>query len=105
MVSNQNACPSSTSFNFTYNAGPLAAGSVGNLHAMVSVAPGASRSYTVNVISGGATILSCTIAESDTGCSNINSAAVAAGGFVQVQITGVGNPSARPWKVWLSFGE
>jgi Collagen triple helix repeat (20 copies) len=107
------AC-TTTFVNFVADAGPsfgptpTGGMTVSGLSAIVSGAPGASQSYTVDVITTDsanttAVVLSCTVTTGNTTCSNAGSASIGANLFVQVRITNLGGAAARKWRVSLLY--
>jgi hypothetical protein len=67
---------------------PAGGGTVSNLKATVSAAPGAGNTHTVTVqnASTGADLLSCAITGTATSCQNTGSAAVGSGEYLRVRV-------------------
>jgi hypothetical protein len=90
-----------------YLLGPMAASgaSVSNLEATVSVAPGAGKSYTEAIVDNttGSTVLSCSIADTATFCTNTGTATVTAGHFLEVKVTEVGGAAHKSHRVSFRF--
>jgi signal peptidase I len=101
---NHAACPSGTAANFSYNLGAPSAVSLKGLFAELSVSPASGKSWTVSVLDDGTSVLSCDIAAGSTGCTSSASVSIAAGHFVQVQVTPTGAPANSAFKVLVSFG-
>jgi hypothetical protein len=84
---------------------PSSGATVTNLQVRAKTAPTAGNEYTVNVLDNGTVIMSCVVAASNTcGTPTPTSAAVAAGHFLQVQITeSTGNPADTGWFVSFRY--
>src|SRR5262249_35910286 len=79
---------------------PAGGGTVTNLEVATDTAPGAGKTFVINVQDNttGATLLSCSITVSRKTCTNTGSAPIPAGHYLQVQVTGLptrGAPSSR----------
>ncbi len=101
-------CPTATTANATYNLGPVPPSTtytITALYAQTETAPGAGKSWVVNVRDNGATVFSCTVSGTDQSCSSTGSVSVAAGHFLQVEMTTANTAANGKWKVLLTFSQ
>ena len=98
------ACPTATAADPDYNFIAVAAGNLSRLTAVASVAPAVGKSYVVNVLDNGTSVLSCTVAAASNSCANTGSVAVAAGHFIQVQVATANGAANSGWKLLVTFG-
>ena len=79
--------------------GPVPASILSNLYAIAQSGPVSGQSWTVDVLANGTAAFSCTVGAGATTCQNSGTAAVAAGSYLQVRVTGIGAPSSTRWRV------
>ena len=79
--------------------GPVPASILSNLYAIAQSGPASGQSWTVDVLANGTAAFSCTVGAGATTCQNSGTAAVAAGSYLQVRVTGIGAPSSTRWRV------
>jgi hypothetical protein len=100
-------CPAANMADATYSEGPvpLGGGSMVNLFAQVSATPAAGNTQQVTVlVNGVASTLSCQISNPATTCTAAGPVAVAAGAYLQVEITNVaGTYAGRTWRVSFRY--
>jgi signal peptidase I len=106
LVDSHASCPTGTgtAADFSYNFTAIAAGNVSHLSAQANVAPAAGKSWVVNVLDNGTSVMTCTVAAGSFSCANTGSVAVAAGHFIQVEVTTANSAANAQWKVLLTFG-
>jgi hypothetical protein len=100
------ACPTPGIADTVYSEGPvpLGGGTITNLFAQMSTAPGVGNTQVVNVLDNGAVVLSCTVVNPATTCSAAGPVAVAAGHYLQVRIdAGAGTYTGQTWRVSFRY--
>lgn len=87
-------------------AGPIAVdGTIANLYARLTVAPGAGKSVAFTLYqNGSSTAVTCTISDAATSCSDTtHSATIFAGDNVSVEIVPTGTPAGSSYTISASF--
>ena len=87
---------------------PAAGGDISDLQAQIGTAPAAGKSAIVDVLdetpAGAQSVaMSCTIAATQTTCSNTGTVAIAAGHYLMVQIDGTSTAAASTWRVTFRY--
>ena len=102
------ACPATAGFPTNaagYILGPVPAGgaTISNLFAHGNTTPTGAQTYTVAVLDNGTSVFTCTVTSAGATCSNAGSVAVAAGHYLEVQITNNGGAPAARWRVSFRY--
>ena len=101
------ACPAAGITDTTYSEGPvpLGGGTMVNLYAQVVVAPATTNTQRATVlVNGVASTLFCEITGPATTCTAAGPVTVAAGAYLQVQITNTsGTYAGRTWRVSFRY--
>jgi hypothetical protein len=77
---------------------PLGGGTIADLEVRVDAAAAGSGN-TVTILKNGSAALSCTVTAGNTSCSNSGLATLAAGDFLQVQVTNNAGAANRKYQV------
>ena len=102
------ACPATSGFPTNtagYILGPIPAGgaTISNLFALSNTTPTGAQTYTVAVLDNGVSAFSCTVTSAGATCSNTGSTPIAAGHYLEVQITNNGGAPAARWRVSFRY--
>jgi collagen type I alpha len=101
------SCPSGTAASFDYNYEVRATGTLDALWAELQTAPGTGKTWTVNVRKNGTSVMSCEITGTAVTCETSGSVALAAGDFLQVNVTtaaGGSGAASTKWKIIVNIG-
>ena len=106
--SGQAACPPTAGFSTNtagYVLGPIPSGgaTISNLYAQSNTTPSGSDTYTVAVLDNGTSVFTCTVTSAAATCTNTGSVSVAAGHYLEVQITNNGAAAAARWRVSFRY--